>query len=85
MSNFDFGNYIDDENKFEETPLTEEEENCLSPYGVLCAKLGRLKARRVYAALVRISKRISDEKGGRPAILLDEDGGEFVTIHEENI
>jgi hypothetical protein len=85
MSNFDFGNFIDDDNKFEEMPLTDAEENCLSPYGILSAMLGRLKARRVYNRLVKIAQRISDAKGGRPAILLDEDGGEFVTIHEEHV
>lgn len=84
MSNFDFGSFIDDDNKFEETPLTEAEENCLSPYGVLCAMLGRLRARKVYNRLTSVAQRISEAKGGRPAILLDEDGGEFVTIHEEN-
>lgn len=85
MSNFDFGNYLDDDNVFEEMPLTEAEERCLSPYGFLCAKLGRLRARRVFDGLLRIAQRISEEKGGRPAILLDEDGGEFVTIHEEKV
>jgi hypothetical protein len=85
MTNFDFGGFIDDDNKFEELPLTEVEENCLSPYGILCAMLGRVQARKAYARLVKIAQRISDVKGGRPAILLDEDGGEFVTIHEEHV
>lgn len=82
MTNFDFGGYINDDNKFEDTPLTDAEEKCLSPYGVFCAKLGRVKARQLYSVLLKISKKHSDESGGRPAILLDEDGGEFVSILE---
>lgn len=83
MANFDFGEHINDENKAESFPLTEMEENCLSPYGVLCAELGRTKGKKLFATLLRITKRISDVKGGRPAILLDEEGGEFVSIISE--
>lgn len=83
MSNFDFGDYIDDENKFNEMPLTEQEEDCLSPYGVLCAKLGRPKAKKIFAVLEKIARRVADKKGGKPAILFEEDGGEFVSIVEQ--
>lgn len=84
MANYDFGDHIHDENKTESFPLTEREENCLSPYGVLAATLGRPRAKRLWETLLRITRRISDEKGGRPAILLDDDGGEFVSISEQN-
>lgn len=82
-TNFDFGDHIDDENKFDEMPLTEQEEDCLSPYGLLCAKLGRIKAKKVFASLERIARRVANKKGGKPAILFDEDGGEFVAIIEQ--
>lgn len=80
MANFDFGEYINDENRFEELVLSEEQEDHLSPYGVFCAKLGRPRAKRLFDTLRRIAQRISAEQGGRPAILLDEEGGEFVSI-----
>jgi len=83
MSNFDFGDYIDDENKFDETALTEQEEDCLSPYGVLCAKLGRPKAKKIFNVLEKIARRVASKKGGKPAILFEEDGGEFVAIIEQ--
>lgn len=83
MSNFDFGGHIDDENKFDELPLTEAEENCMSPYGILCASLGRLRARKIFAALEKVARRVADEKGGKPAILFEHDGGEFVAIVEQ--
>ena len=82
-TNFDFGGHINDENKYEEMPLSEAEEDCLSPYGVLCAKIGRLRARSVFETFTRIARRITVNQGGRPAILLDTDGGEFVSIHQD--
>lgn len=82
MPNFDFGGYIDDDNKFEEMPLSKAEENVLSPYGVLCAKLGRVRARTLFSTLEDIARRISDEKGGTPAIVFNKRGGQFVTILE---
>lgn len=82
MSNFDFGGHIDDENKFEEMPMTTEEEDCMSPYGVLCASLGRLRARKIFATLEKIARRVADKHGGKPAIVFETDGGEFVSIIE---
>ena len=80
--NFDFGGHIEDDTDVSPRRYTDKEEECLSPYGILVARVGMARARWIFDAFVRIANRAVEEHGGIPGIAFDVDGGRFVAINE---
>lgn len=79
-SNFDFGGFINDDNRFEEADDMSSFEDQLSVEAVLKMKFGD-KGKRVYATLCRLAKKAAANDGGAPGIIFTEDGGQFVSFH----
>lgn len=79
--NFDFGGFIDDENKNEEADSTSAFEDGLSVRGVLCMKYGPIRGKSIYKTLLRMGMKAARENGGEPGLIFTEDGGHFVSFH----
>ena len=80
--NFDFGGHIEHDTDVSPRRYTDEEEECLSPYGLLVARVGLERGRAIYAAFLRIANKAVEEHGGIPGISFDVEGGRFVAINE---
>lgn len=83
-SNFDFGGYIDDENKYEESDDMADFEDCLSVQGLLCTKFGEARGKVIYKTLRRVAMKAVEENGGEPGLIFTEDGGQFVSFHDKS-
>lgn len=81
--NFDFGNFIDDDNK----AAYDVDVGAVSPHLTVLSGLqkfcGRSQGREIYGFLSRMAGRAAHENGGLPGILFDESGGCFVSFHNE--
>lgn len=81
--NFDFGGFIDDDNKaafdFHDRELPAHI-TVLSGLQDFC---GKSRGRQIYGFLARMASRASEENGGQPGILFDEQGGCFVSFHNQ--
>ena len=80
--NFDFGGHIEDDTDVSPRRYTNDDEECLSPYGLLVARVGLARGREIFNAFVRIANKAAEEHGGVPGIAFDVDGGRFVAINE---
>ena len=80
--NFDFGNFINDENPHEEENAEEGYEEYLTVEALLCLKFGDRRGAAVYKLLRKYATRASKEAGGggEPGLLFNDDGGEFVNF-----
>jgi hypothetical protein len=79
-SNFDFGGFIDDDNLHEEEDCGFED--YLSVHGLLCLKYGDKRGNAIYQLLAKFAKKAAAESGGDPGLLFNDDGGEFVSFHD---
>jgi hypothetical protein len=80
-SNFDFGGFIDDDNLHEEEDCGFEE--YLTVHALLCLKYGDKRGNSIYQLLAKFAKRAAAEAGGGdPGLLFTDDGGEFVSFHD---
>jgi hypothetical protein len=82
--NFDFGGFIDDENKYEEADSTASFEQELSVRGLLCMKYGPIRGNGIYRMLRRMGMKAAKENGGEPGLIFTEDGGQFVSFHDRS-
>ena len=80
--NFDFGGHIEDDTDVSPRRYSDDEEICLSPYGLIVGRVGYERGKAVYEALLRVASKAAEEHGGSPAIVFDVDGGRFVSIQE---
>lgn len=80
--NFDFGGHIKDDTDVSPRRYSEDEEICLSPYGMILNYIGFERGQQLYNALLRVANKAVEEHGGKPAIVFDVDGGRFVSISE---
>lgn len=80
--NFDFGGHIKDDTDVSPRKYADEQEEGLSPYGLLVARVGYERGKDIYAAMVRIANKAVEQHGGVPAAVFDVDGGRFVSIRE---
>ncbi len=78
-NNFDFGDYIDDDNKYEDTPQSFDEH--LSVRGILCMKYGDARGKAIYRTLRSLALQAAKENGGEPGLIFTDDGGHFVSFH----
>lgn len=81
-NNFDFGGNIEDDCDVNPQPCTESEDTALSVYGLLVNRLGFERAKRIYAALLRVAQKAAQQHDGQPGIMFDVDGGRFVAIKQ---
>lgn len=82
-NNFDFGGDIDDNNR----SAYDCDAQALNPHITVLAGLqtycGRTQGRQIYGFLSRMADRAAQENGGQAGILFDDDGGCFVSFHNE--
>lgn len=82
-NNFDFGGDIDDDNR----SAYDCDEQSMSPHITVLAGLqtycGRAQGRQIYGFLSRMAGRAAKENGGQAGILFDDDGGCFVSFHNQ--
>lgn len=79
---FDFDGYIDDENKNEERDSLGVTENHVTVETFLHLKFGKTRGRHIYQILKEVALRAAEENGGLPGIIFDEEGGQFVSFHQ---
>lgn len=82
--NFDFGGFIDDDNKYQEADSMDSFEQALSVRGVLCMKYGDARGQSIYRTLLRMAMKAARENGGEPGLIFTEDGGQFVSFHDKS-
>jgi hypothetical protein len=82
--NFDFGGFIDDDNKYEESDSMAAFEQELSVRGVLCMKYGETRGMSIYRTLRKLAMKAARENGGEPGLIFTEDGGHFVSFHDKS-
>jgi hypothetical protein len=78
--NYDFGGHIEDDTDVSPRRHTDEQEERLSPYGLLVGRVGHERAREIFDAMQRIAQHTAAHHGGVPGIAFDVDGGRFVAI-----
>jgi hypothetical protein len=81
-NNFDFGGHIEDDTDVSPRRYAEDEEVCLSPYGLILNYIGFERGQQLYDALLRNANMAVEEHGGKPGIVFDVEGGRFVAINE---
>lgn len=84
MSNFDFNEDIDDENRpgHESSEQLYSFEDYLTVRALLGMHFGERIGDDIYNLMQRVSKKIASEMGGTPGIIFNDDGGEFVSFDE---
>jgi hypothetical protein len=82
--NFDFGGFIDDENPHEEDNVEEGYEEYLTVEALLCIKFGDKRGAAIYKLLKKYAVRAAEAAGdgGDPGLLINDDGGEFVSFND---
>lgn len=87
MGNIDFNGHIDDENRRDYEAA--EELYCFEDYltvkALLCMHFGDRRGNDIYGLLYRMAKKIAEEMGGTPGLILNDDGGEFVSFSNDQI
>jgi len=83
-SYFDFGGHIEDDTDVSPRRYSDEQEESLSPYGLLVARMGYERGKEIYAAMVRVANTVAEQHGGVPGVVFDVDGGRFVSIRERS-
>lgn len=78
--NYDFGGHIQDDTDVSPRRHTDAQEERLSPYGLLVARVGHERGLAIFQALQRLAERVTQEHGGIPAIVFDVEGGRFVSV-----
>lgn len=82
-NNFDFGGEITDDNR----SSYDCDEASMNPHVTVLSGLqtycGRTQGGRIYGFLARMAGRAAKENGGQAGILFDDDGGCFVSFHNQ--
>lgn len=79
--NYDFGGHIEDDTDVSPRRLNDDQEEKLSPYGLLVNRVGRERALQIFKTMQRLAARATlDNGGGVPGIAFDVEGGRFVAI-----
>jgi hypothetical protein len=80
-NNFDFGGFINDDNK----PAHDHRADSVNPHITVLSGLqslfGRTTGRSVYNFLYKMANRAALENGGEPGLLFTQEGGSFVSFH----
>lgn len=82
--NFDFGGYINDENRYAEVDELGVTEDHLTVQGLLQIKYGKSLGTSIYRSLARLANKAAAQNGGEPGLIFTEDGGHFVSFHNHN-
>lgn len=82
--NFDFGGYINDENRYAEVDELGVTEDHLTVRALLQLKYGKKLGVAIYKDLARLGKKAANQNGGEPGLIFTEDGGHFVSFHDTN-
>lgn len=80
--NFDFGRHINDENRYAEVDELGVTEEHLTVRSLLQMKYGNRLGEVIYKDLSRLAKKAAKQSGGEPGLLFTEDGGHFVSFHD---
>lgn len=80
--NFDFGGYINDENRYAEVDELGVTEDHLTVKALLRMKYGKGLGASIYKDLSRLAGKAAKQNGGEPGLLFTEDGGHFVSFHD---
>lgn len=78
--NYDFGGHIEDDTDVSPRRLNDDQEEKLSPYGLLVNRVGRERAVEIFKVMQRLAERATFDHGGVPGIAFDVEGGRFVAI-----
>jgi hypothetical protein len=82
-SNFDFGGFVnDDHDNDSDNELNATD--AMSVRAVLGFKFGERRGDMIYKMLERLAKKAANSNGGLPGLLFTEEGGEFVSFHDNN-
>lgn len=82
-TNFDFGGFVnddDDNDSIGDANATD----AMSVRAVLGFKFGERRGDMIYRLLERLAKKAATSNGGMPGLLFTEEGGEFVSFHDNN-
>ena len=80
--NFDFGGYINDENRYAEVDELGVTEDHLTVKALLRMKYGNGLGATIYKDLSRLADKAAEQNGGEPGLIFTEDGGHFVSFHD---
>lgn len=81
--NFDFDG-INDDNRYEERDNLGVTENHVTVETFLHLKFGKARGRTIYQTLKKTAMKAAEENGGLPGIIFDDDGGQFVSFHQND-
>jgi hypothetical protein len=82
MTNFDFGEFLNDDNLYAEENEEAGFEEYLTVKALLCLKYGEKRGRDIYRFLTKYARRATADMPGEPGILFDGEGGEFVSFND---
>jgi hypothetical protein len=84
IRNFDFGGYINDDNRYREADEIGPAEKHMTVQALLQMKYGKRLGGSIYRDLARLAGKAAEQNGGEPGLIFTEGGGHFVSFHDTN-
>jgi len=81
IRNFDFGGYINDDNRYREADEIGPAEKHMTVQALLQMKYGKRLGGAIYRDLARLAGKAAEQHGGEPGLIFTADGGHFVSFH----
>lgn len=83
-NNFDFGRFFHGNDEQHDTDSDVGAQEVMSVRAVLGFKFGERRGSMIYRLLERLAKRAAKSNGGDPGLLFTDEGGEFVSFHNNS-
>lgn len=84
IRNFDFGGYINDDNRYREADDLGAAEKHVTVRTLLQMKYGKRLGTAIYRDLERVAEKAAAHNGGEPGLIFTAGGGNFVSFHDTN-